>query len=357
VTDARQSWIEDALVQHRQLTPAVVGLLKNVLSRSSIEYLSVTGRTKEIASTEAKIRLKKYTRPETQLTDLSGIRVITFLETQVKAISDLIRATFDVDEKNSLDRASHLGDDRIGYRSTHFVCTLGQSRRGLREYEALSELIFEIQVRTVLQHAWAELAHDRSFKLGSGLPTKIQRKLNLYSGMLEIVDWAFDEIAREVEAYKSEIASKTVSQLADTELNSLTLRSYLERLAEEHELTIDFTEIPDDILSEFKAFGLNKVVDLKRIAVREVIEQIGEHTTGDENAIGFIRTLMMYHDIDRYFSIWKKWTGMDRPTAALLVNRYGATKFWKLIEEKGIWIEGEDNQNIPRDSMYDDIPV
>jgi putative GTP pyrophosphokinase len=138
VTDARQSWIEDALVQHRQLTPAVVVLLKNVLSRSSIEYLSVTGRTKEIASTEAKIRLKKYTRPETQLTDLSGIRVITFLETQVKAISDLIRATFDVDEKNSLDRASHLGDDRIGYRSTHFVCTLGQSRRGLREYEALS---------------------------------------------------------------------------------------------------------------------------------------------------------------------------------------------------------------------------
>ncbi len=81
--------------------------------------------------------------------------------------------------------------------------------------------------------------------------------------MLEIVDGAFDEIARDVQTYKSEIASKTVSQLSDTELNSLTLQPYLERLAEEYELTIEFNEIPDDILSEFKAFGLNKVGDLK----------------------------------------------------------------------------------------------
>jgi putative GTP pyrophosphokinase len=350
-----QSWIEDALSQHRRLTPAIVGLLERILSRGSIEYLSITSRTKGSASTEEKIRRKKYTQPEIQLTDLSGIRVITFLETQVKAICDLIRATFDVDEENSRDRASHLGDDRMGYRSTHFVCTLGQSRRGLLEYEALSELKFEIQVRTVLQHAWAELAHDRSFKLGSGLPTKIQRKLNLYSGMLEIVDGAFDEIALEVEAYKSEVASKTASQLSDTELNSLTLRPYLERLADEYDLKIDFTEIPDDVLSEFKTFGLNKIVDLKRIAGRDVLEQVREYITSDENAIGFIRTLMMYHDIDRYFTIWKKWTGLDRPTAALLANRYGR-RFGELMKEKGIWIEGEDNQGLPRNNMDEEIP-
>jgi putative GTP pyrophosphokinase len=287
---------------------------------------------------------------------LSGIRVITFLETQVKAISDLIRGTFDVDEKNSLDRASDLGDDRIGYRSTHFVCTLGQSRRGLLEYGALSELKFEIQVRTVLQHAWAELAHDRSFKLGSGLPTKIQRKLNLYSAMLELVDGAFDEIARDVEAYKFEIASKTASQLSDTELNSLTLQPYLERLAQENDLKIGFTEIPDDVLAEFKAFGLNKIGDLKRIARKEVLEQVRECVIGNENAIGFVRTLMMYHDIDRYFAIWSKWSGLDRGTAALLTKKYGRIKFRQLMEANGIWIEGEGNNSFPRNAFDDEIP-
>ncbi|MBH5371856.1 GTP pyrophosphokinase [Bradyrhizobium glycinis] len=338
-----RAWIEETLSRHSRLTPAVVGLLKNILDRSSIEYLSISGRTKEIGSTEEKIRRKKYTQPEVQLTDLSGIRVVTFLETQVKEISDLIRATFEIDDKRSFDRASILGDDRMGYRSTHFVCTLGSGRKGLLEYEALSELKFEIQVRTVLQHAWAELAHDRSFKLGTGLPAKIQRKLNLYSGMLEIVDGAFDEIARDVEAYKSEIATKTASQLSDAELNSLTLQPYLEQLADQYNLDITFVEIPEEVINEFKAFGLNKIGDLKAIANKYVLEQIIEHSAGDENAIGFVRTLMMYHDIDRYFTIWKRWEGLDRPTASLLAKRYGSQKFKQLMKDKQIWIEGEEN--------------
>ncbi|ULK97696.1 hypothetical protein [Bradyrhizobium sp. I71] len=244
----------------------------------------------------------------------------------------------------------------MGYRSTHFVCTLGPNRKGLLEYEALSELKFEIQIRTVLQHAWAELAHDRSFKLGTGLPMKIQRKLNLYSGMLEIVDGAFDEIARDVEEYKSEIATKTASQLSDTELNSLTLRPYLEQLADQYDLDITFVEIPDDVLDEFKAFGLNKIGDLKAIANKYVLEQLSEHSAGDENAIGFIRTLMMYHDIDRYFMIWKRWEGLDRPTATLLAKRYGSQKFKQLMKEKHIWIEGEEYLGPPRDPFDDDIP-
>ncbi|ULK97697.1 RelA/SpoT domain-containing protein [Bradyrhizobium sp. I71] len=105
MTGNDRSWIEETLSQHRRLTPAVVGLLQSILDRSSIQYLSVSGRTKETTSTEEKIRRKKYTQPEQQLTDLSGIRVITFLETQVKEISSIIRATFDVDDKNSFDRA------------------------------------------------------------------------------------------------------------------------------------------------------------------------------------------------------------------------------------------------------------
>jgi len=352
-----RAWIEQTLSRHRRLTPAVVGLLESILDRSSIAYLSVSGRTKEVASTEEKIRRKKYTQPELQLTDLSGIRVITFLETQVKEISNIIGATFDIDHKNSFDRASILGDDRMGYRSTHFVCTLGHSRKGLLEYDALSELKFEVQIRTVLQHAWAELAHDRSFKLGTGLPAKIQRKLNLYSGMLEIVDGAFDEIARDVEAYKSEIATKTASQLSDTELNSLTLQPYLEQLADQYDLEIAFVEIPDEVLSEFKAFGLNKIGDLKAIADKYVLEQIGEHSAGDENAIGFIRTLMMYNDIDRYFMIWKRWEGLDRPTATLLAKRYGSQKFRQLMKEKHIWIEGEEDLGPRRDPYDDEIPL
>ncbi|MGA8612967.1 MAG: RelA/SpoT domain-containing protein [Xanthobacteraceae bacterium] len=177
-------WLIEILPRHQRLTAGAQSLLENMLKKERIDFLSVTGRTKTTEGALEKIRRKEYRSPEQQLTDLSGIRVITYLEEQVDQISEVIRELFDIDEKNSLDRTEILGDDRVGYRSTHFVCTLGKKRAELPEYEAIGSLKFEVQVRTVLQHAWAELAHDRSFKFGAALPTKIQRKLNLYSGML-----------------------------------------------------------------------------------------------------------------------------------------------------------------------------
>ena len=92
-------------------------------------------------------------------------------------------------------------------------------------------------------------------------------------------------------------------------------------------------------------------------AMLRVKWRISEHSAGDENAIGFIRTLMMYHDIDRYFTIWKRWEGLDQPTASLLAKRYGPDKFRRLMKEKRIWVMGEEDDRPPRDSFDDDIPI
>src|ERR1700722_6249898 len=178
-----REWLVEVLPKHERLSAAVSSLVENMLKKKSIEYLNVTHRTKSLSGAVEKIQRKEYDSPQTQLTDLSGVRIITYLEEQVGEISKIIKSLFEIDVKNSLDRSEFLGDDKVGYRSTHFVCKLGRKRSQLPEYEALGPLNFEIQIRTVLQHAWAELAHDRSFKFGTKLPTKIQRKLNLYSGM------------------------------------------------------------------------------------------------------------------------------------------------------------------------------
>ena len=82
----------------------------------------------------------------------------------------MITGSFNIDEKNSLDKKILLASDQIGYRSVHFVCDLGAQRSGLPEFKDLGGLKFEIQVRTVLQHAWAELAHDRNYKFSGTLP-------------------------------------------------------------------------------------------------------------------------------------------------------------------------------------------
>src|SRR5262249_4532472 len=143
--------------------------------------------------------------------------------------------------------------------SAHFVCMIGKGRESLPEYEHLSGLKFEIQVRTVLQHAWAELAHDRSFKLGLDLPKKMERKLNLYAGMLEIVDSAFDEIAKEIDVYVRTINRKPADQLSGVEIDSISVQKYLSDVAKQHDLKMKPREVDADVIGELKSFGLRTI--------------------------------------------------------------------------------------------------
>jgi ppGpp synthetase/RelA/SpoT-type nucleotidyltranferase len=79
---------------HGRLTDVAIELVRNLLERNDVEYLSVMGRTKDIDSIKEKIRRKDYKTPRTQMTDISGIRVITYLESQVERIVSIIRRGF-----------------------------------------------------------------------------------------------------------------------------------------------------------------------------------------------------------------------------------------------------------------------
>src|SRR6266516_2228180 len=107
-----QRWIDQSRPRYLRLTVAVVELLQKLLAAATIEYISVTGRTKEPDRIREKINRKAYYDPARQVTDLSGIRVIGFLEVDVAKICTLIRQSFFVDESNSLDKSAALGTDK-----------------------------------------------------------------------------------------------------------------------------------------------------------------------------------------------------------------------------------------------------
>jgi putative GTP pyrophosphokinase len=301
-SDEHEAWLRTLLPKHGRLVPAVKSLLENMLQRDQIEYLSISGRVKKLESALEKIRRKQYAAPQQQITDLSGIRVITFLEGQVERIGAVIRDLFEVDKPNSLDRAAILGRDRIGYRSTHFVCSLGEKRGGLPEYKALGDLKFEIQVRTVLQHAWAELAHDRSFKFGAALPTAIERKLNLYSGLLEITDRAFDEISKEIDDYRESIERTTINQLSSAGVDSISISKYIGDFARSHGITLREPDASPNVISQLRRFGLSNIGQLEELVTPEFVANFSHSAPPTNTATGILRLLMMYHDLDKYFS-------------------------------------------------------
>ncbi len=224
-----EAWLDTVLPKHKTLTNTVVSIVESLLEHHGIDYLAVSGRTKRIESIKEKIRRKSYRHPDKQMTDLSGIRIIANYESDVDRISKLIESAFNVDEENSLPKDHLLDTDQIGYRSVHYVCDLGDTRATLPEFSGLAGIKFEFQVRTVLQHAWAELAHERTYKFAGQLPKSIERNLYLYAGMLELADKGFDELSDEIDQYIEEFAKRTSRGDFDIEINSITLDEYIEK--------------------------------------------------------------------------------------------------------------------------------
>ncbi len=62
------------------------------------------------------------------------------------------------------------------------VAEIKDDRIILPEYQKFKDKKFEIQIRTILQHAWAEIEHDRDYKFTGELPINIKRRFRILAG-------------------------------------------------------------------------------------------------------------------------------------------------------------------------------
>jgi putative GTP pyrophosphokinase len=294
------AWIDDALPRYELLGKHISFIIENLLQSNGIDYLSVTYRTKTKSGIEEKVKRKSYSKPEIQLTDISGVRVILYFETDLPKACEIIKSTFNIDLENSIDNDKRLSTDKIGYRSVHYVCDIGEQRKDLAEYVFISNLKCEIQVRTMLQHAWSELTHDRNYKIGSHLPSDIQRKINLYSGMLELADQGFSEIIESISQHREKLKIKPLENLYDLTIDSLSLNEFFEKVTVEYNIpTSKLKDFEDsyynELLNEIKFMGITGIGELKALIPHnysEVLNSFNEEAT----IFGFIRDLLLIKD-------------------------------------------------------------
>ena len=174
-------------------------------------------------------RAPKCMFPIRDITDLAGVRIIAFFPRTVSSIGDCIRKEFDVIEHEDHSQKL-LQDEQFGYQSEHYLVRLSSRRTVLPEYEPHRGLVAEIQVRTILQHAWAEIEHDIQYKASITTPATIRRRFMSLAGLLEIADREFQAIQDE-DNYLKEQARTSVEQgaLNEVEITADALRSYLDR--------------------------------------------------------------------------------------------------------------------------------
>jgi len=180
----------------RAVTDQYVALFTTLLDDAGINYLSVTGRTKGVASFAAKANRSRdgtplYDDPLTQITDIVGVRVITYLQSDVAAVAQLCADQLTIIDDRDLGEET-AAEGRFGYASRHLLVRSA----------AIPERPASVQVRTVLQHAWAEFEHDIRYK--GTVPAEdapdLDRRFTLAAGLLELADREFSEIRNRLQA-------------------------------------------------------------------------------------------------------------------------------------------------------------
>lgn len=193
-TESFIGWYKEKQPIYDRLSLKVCEILKNEIPKSiqcSFSYRAkdedsaLKKCNKVIKSKDSRFVLK-YDDYKTEITDYAGVRFVTYLTSDVECISRIIEKTFIVDSENSLDKADSLEVNEIGYLAKHYVVQLKPCDY-VHEID-LKDLKCEIQVKTVLQDAWAQIFHDRQYKPIDEYPKELIRKTNLVAGSLELLD-------------------------------------------------------------------------------------------------------------------------------------------------------------------------
>lgn len=243
--DGKNLWCTYSIMSYNHLhlredydarVPTFVRAAKNIseaislmLETAELRPLAITHRIKTFDSFFEKVTRKNYENPFEQNTDFVGIRVICYLPSDADVVVKILGQRLDVIE--SVNKSENLEPNEFGYRSHHLLLRVPSSWEQTPNYYGLRATPVEVQVRTIMMHAWAEIEHKLQYKSTNQVPGKLQRKLFLLSAKVEEVDEQFQELVVEVTKYRREISDTVITKNdfnTSLELNLDTLEKFIE---------------------------------------------------------------------------------------------------------------------------------
>ena len=171
-------------------------------------------RVKNVDSYCEKVLIRKPKDcPLLETTDKVGTRVVLLDTSDVDKVCDFIEhceAWHVQEHAKDIDLIILEHPEEFSYQSDHYIV------KPKKNYEAtckLDLLTCEIQVRTILQHAYAEISHDTMYKKDVTLSNQYKRKLASSMAFLEAADEKFVQIYKgmeEVNDYRTSLQSQLI---------------------------------------------------------------------------------------------------------------------------------------------------
>jgi putative GTP pyrophosphokinase len=205
-------------------------ILESLFEDSAVVIHSIPWRIKTQANAERKlIANAEFSRPH-DLHDLLGMRVITMFESDLDEAAAVIGKVLDVDASRTSDRLTFYGPNEFGYRSRHFVGSMSATRCELPENRKFRGRAVEIQLRTILQHAWAEIEHDLGYKPQRALSQHLRRRFSRLAALIEVADDGFSSLRTDLDAEGTARQAVGADEQRDDgeELTLASLLAYIE---------------------------------------------------------------------------------------------------------------------------------
>jgi len=333
-------------------------ILKNILKNNEIKHQIVNHRSKEMNSLQKKIiNNKKLLELNSviEIDDLAGCRVIFYIERDIERFRYLIYKEFDVKK------------DNLKYSDTRFngrllVVQLNKNRHFLAKYDKFTSMKCEIQLTTVLYHAWSEISHGTIYKPPEELYNFDNQTFSLFEKRLSRVmkehikeaQYEFDFISYQLEnlrkgkqVFGNNFLENTIHSKSNIELygNLTLLHKYIEefgdktpkefhiikiiksalkkskkqkikpiKMANEYLEDFVYTEVAGvclDILNELKYFYVEEVFDLliklslvKETEIKkkslEILSHLSQYKINVLKKMGYYPQLLILGNIEKW---------------------------------------------------------
>lgn len=133
----------------------------------------------------------KHKSPFREIQDLVGGRIVVFYKTEVEIVTDVLEKNYSHVEKREI-----VPDDEreFGYEGVHYIFFIPSHIYNPHKENPLLPYFFELQIKTLYQHAWAQAEHGLGYKPQVELSKDVNRKL----AFLAAQSWGADQILTEL---------------------------------------------------------------------------------------------------------------------------------------------------------------
>ncbi len=203
-------------------------LIEKCLRSDGIQFQYVQARVKNRDKLKAKyLDSRKVYRQLDDITDQAAFRVITYYEDEVDRVAEVIKREFEIDPKNSVDKRD-ADPEKFGYYALNYVCRYLGTRTKHVEYRGFEGISCEIQITSILRHAWSEIEHPW-YDLKDAFPHNIKRRFARMAALLEIAESEFLSLRKIQSDYTLSVGVQVETNVPDVPVDPVSMKTFIEQ--------------------------------------------------------------------------------------------------------------------------------